>query len=218
MPTGPVPGSVTVLAGAGPVPSSPVSANPPAATAADSDHRHGPALDSLKLKGLKYVGVSVVNVLFGQALLFVFARVLKVNDDTVAEATRVMRGAIANTLAVLISSVPAYYMSRAWVWGKRGKSELRREILPFWIFVFMGWLFSTVGVALAVHYFPAPLDAPFYNFNKLLVNAASIVAFGVLWVVRFFWMDKAFHLDHHHAHGPLDVLLDEDEPVEPDPV
>jgi hypothetical protein len=29
-------------------------------------------------------------------------------------------------------------------------------------------------------------------------------------------MDKAFHLDHHHAHGPLDVLLDEDEPVEDD--
>jgi hypothetical protein len=26
-------------------------------------------------------------------------------------------------------------------------------------------------------------------------------------------MDKAFHLDHHHTHGPLDVLLDEDEPV-----
>jgi hypothetical protein len=27
-------------------------------------------------------------------------------------------------------------------------------------------------------------------------------------------MDNAFHLDHHHAHGPLDVLLDEDEPVD----
>ena len=29
------------------------------------------------------------------------------------------------------------------------------------------------------------------------LNVAQMTAFGILWVIRFFWMDKAFHLDHH---------------------
>ncbi len=160
----------------------------------------GSKLDAIKGKGLKYSMVSIFNVIFGQTLLFLF-----VHFD--------VRPAPANVLAVVISAIPAYYMSRAWIWGKRGKSELKREVLPFCVFVFIGLVLSTGSVWLATHYFPVPADATMLNPRKLLPNIANIVAFGVLWVIRFFWMDKAFHLDQHHQHGPLDVLLDPDEPV-----
>jgi putative flippase GtrA len=171
------------------------------------------AMGAIRNKGLKYAGVSVVNVLLGNGLLVIFYRLLSASDEALPEMSRFLRGASANTLAVIISAVPAYYLSRTYVWGKRGKSELRREVLPFWIFVFVGLLLSTVGVGLVAHFFAAPKDASFFHPAKLAANVASLLAFGVLWVIRFFWMDKAFHLDHHHAHGPLDVLLDEDEPV-----
>jgi putative flippase GtrA len=172
------------------------------------------AIDAIRNKGLKYAGVSVFNVILGQALLIVFYRVLSASDEALPEISRVLRGASANTLAVCISAVPAYYLSRTYVWGKRGRSELLREILPFWVFVLVGLLLSTGGVALVAHFLAAPRSAGFFHPAKLAANVASMTAFGVLWVIRFFWMDKAFHLDHHHAHGPLDVLLDEDEPVE----
>src|SRR5215212_8241359 len=94
----------------------PISAPPPAST-------KGSAMDAIKDKGLKYSMVSIFNVAFGQTLLFLF-----VHFD--------MRPAPANVLAVVVSAIPAYYMSRAWIWGKRGKSELKREVLPFCIFVF----------------------------------------------------------------------------------
>jgi putative flippase GtrA len=174
-------------------------------------------MDAIRNKGLRYAGVSVVTVLLGGGLLFVFYRLFSASDEALPETSRLLRGASANTLAVVLSAIPAYYLSRTYVWGKRGKSELKREVLPFWIFVFVGLLLSTVGVGLVAHYIAAPKDAGFLHPAKLAANAASLVAFGILWVIRFFWMDKAFHLDHHHAHGPLDVVLDEDEPVEPDP-
>jgi putative flippase GtrA len=171
------------------------------------------AVDAIRNKGLKYAGVSVVNVITGNGLLVIFYRLFSASDEALPEMSRLLRGATANTLAVVISAVPAYYLSRMYVWGKRGKSELRREVLPFWIFVFVGLLLSTLGVGLVAHFVAAPKDVGFFHPAKLAANVASLTAFGVLWVIRFFWMDKAFHLDHHHTHGPLDVLLDEDEPV-----
>jgi putative flippase GtrA len=174
------------------------------------------ARDAIKTKGLRYAGVSMFNVVLGQGLLIIFYRLFSASDQALPETTRLVRGGGANTLAVVISAVPAYYLSRAFVWGKRGKSELRREVLPFWILVFIGLVVSTALVGLTAHFLAAPKDASFFAPAKLAANVASIAAFGILWVVRFFWMDNAFHLDQHHAHGPLDVLLDEDEPVEPD--
>jgi putative flippase GtrA len=158
------------------------------------------ALATIRLKGLKYSMVSVFNVIFGATLLYLIVHFTN-------------RPTYGNIAAVCISAVPSYYLSRRWVWGKRGKSELRREVIPFWIFVGIGLVISTASVYVATHFFPTPAEAPFFSLRKLLPNVANLSAFGVLWVIRFFWMDKAFHLDHHHAHGPLDVLLDEDEPV-----
>src|SRR5262245_23660961 len=92
-------------------------------------------IDSIKDKGLKYMAVSVANVLFGGGLLLAFQ----------VEMTPVM----ANACAVAISSVPAYYMSRIWVWGKSGKSHFKKEVLPFWIFVAAGFVLSTLAISIA---------------------------------------------------------------------
>jgi putative flippase GtrA len=174
---------------------------------------HG-AFDAVRTKGLKYSAVSVFNLIFGQLLIFVFVHRLSEPDGSISTGKTVL----ANTLSVIISAVPAYYMSRAWVWGKRGKSELMREVIPFWIFVFVGWLISTFCVAVLAAAWPAPPGATALNPHKLAINVVSIGSFGILWIIRFFWMDKAFHLDHHASEGPFDVLLAADEPVEPDPV
>jgi putative flippase GtrA len=170
----------------------------PSPAPAESSFVQG-AITAIKGKGLKYSMVSVVNVVVGQGLLLVF-----VHAGVTAW--------LANAVAVIISAIPAYYMSRAWVWGKRGKSELKREILPFWIFVGIGLFLSTGFVAIAAVIWPVPPDAGFFNLHKLIPNIVSILAFGVLWVIRFFWMDSAFHLEHDHGFG-LDVLLDPNEPV-----
>lgn len=125
----------------------------------------------IKTKGPRYVGVSVVNVVVGAGMLFVLQKW--------------MRPTYANVTSVAIGAIPAYYMSRAWVWQKRGKSKLKKEILPFWIFTFTGLVMSTVFISVAQH----------YTTNRVAILLVQLSAFGILWVLRFFLLDRLFHVE-----------------------
>jgi putative flippase GtrA len=126
--------------------------------------------------------VSVVNVIVGQGLLLLFHAILHVGQT------------LSNVLAVCISAVPAYYMSRAWVWGRKGKSHFKTEVLPFWIFIAVGLVFSTAMVAAGAVIAGTNGEnvADLTLFQKLLPNLLNMLAFGILWVVRFFLMEKMF--------------------------
>jgi len=136
------------------------------------------AFATVKQRGPKYMAVSVVNVAVGQSLLLFFNLGLHWYEP------------LANAVSVCISAVPAYYLSRRWVWGRTGKSHFRTEVLPFWIFIAIGLVFSTAMVALATH-FAGNGDAHsiLHKFLPNIVNAAS---FFILWVLRFFLFDKLF--------------------------
>jgi len=137
-------------------------------------------LASVKEKGLKYMGVSVINVVVGQTLLLTFHAILGWPQ------------ALANALAVLISAFPAYYLSRKWVWGKSGKSHFKKEVLPFWIFVFIGLVFSTAMVALGAHVTDTAGGNSVALWEKLLPNVLNAASFFILWIIRFFLMEKLF--------------------------
>lgn len=156
------------------------------------------AVQAVKNKGLKYSAVSVVNVLVGQGLLLFFNLVLfKVND--LGEAEKIRMTTVSNILAVCISAIPAYYLSRAWVWGKKGRSHLKKEVLPFWIFVAAGLVFSTLAVRWSTDMFHEQLGP---TAEKILPNVVNMTAFGILWVLRFFLFDKIFHVEIHEDDTP----------------
>ncbi|MEJ5256044.1 MAG: GtrA family protein [Acidimicrobiales bacterium] len=161
------------------------------------------ALQKVRTHGLKYSAVSVVNVIVGQGLLVLFSAVIG------------LRPAPSNVLAVCISAVPAYYLSRAWVWGKTGRSHLTKEVLPFWGFALAGLILSTGAVWVATHVTGIAEVPPEQRtlVEKLVPNAANILSFGVLWVMKFFILDAYMFGPHHH--GPVDEPLDEglDEPA-----
>lgn len=155
------------------------------------------ALGKVRQHGLKYSAVSLINVAIGQGLLIFFGAILHINQ------------VVANVLAVSLSAVPAYYLTRAWVWGKTGKSHLYKEVLPFWAFAFAGLILSTVSVWLAtkslgINDIP-PADRT--TIEKLVPNIANMAAFGVLWVVKFFVLDAYMFGKHHH--GPVEAELEE---------
>ena len=51
----------------------------------------------------------------------------------------------------VVATFPSYWLNRRWAWGKRGRSHLVKEVLPFWIMAALGIAFSIVGAALARH-------------------------------------------------------------------
>ena len=126
------------------------------------------------LKLLRLCGVSLFNLVFGSGLLYFFHAVVG------------MRAWIAQVLAVVVSAVPAYLLSRHWVWQKRGKNSFRSEIVPFWSMALLGLLAATATVAFA--------DKQFDGSN-IAVQLASIGAFGVVWVVKFVLLDRVIWKD-----------------------
>lgn len=159
------------------------------------------ALGKVRQHGLKYSAVSVINVVIGQGLLVFFSAILHVPPS------------IANVLAVSISAIPAYFLTRKWVWGKSGKSHLYKEVLPFWGFALAGLILSTIAVWVATHVTGIadipPADRT--TIEKLVPNIANMVAFGILWVVKFFVLDSYMFGKHHHT--AIDESVEEPAPV-----
>lgn len=120
-------------------------------------------------KLLRFGAVSAFNVLFGQVVLYV--------SQVAFHAPPVA----ANTISVCIGAVPAYILSRYWVWEKRGKNHLMREVVPFWALALFGFVLSTF----AVWYVDNRFDA-----TPLIVNLTNLTAFGIVWLAKFFVLDR----------------------------
>lgn len=118
-------------------------------------------------KPVRYSMVSVVAVAVSQVVLVLCNGVLD------------WAPVPSNLTAVAIGSIPSYALNRAWVWGKRGRNDVWREVVPFWAFAFVGLAFSTLLVWLAAQWSDA----------TLVVSAANLTAFGILWIAKYFFLD-----------------------------
>ncbi|HJR24952.1 MAG TPA: GtrA family protein [Acidimicrobiales bacterium] len=118
-------------------------------------------------KLLRYSGASVVGVVLTQALLVLFVGIL--NED--AE--------LSNLAAVMLTSVPVFYLNKRWVWGKAGRARMRREVLPFWGFTLLGLVVSTVLVTVVDN----------YSDRTWPVLVANVAGFGIVWVAKFLFLD-----------------------------
>lgn len=117
---------------------------------------------------IKYSMVSVVGVTLTQVELLLFIGIL--DRDPVW----------SNVVAVSLCAIPVFFLNKRWVWNHDGKVSFRREVLPFWVFTLAGLLLSTGLVALAHS----------VSDSHLLVMAASIGGFGILWVAKFLFLDQ----------------------------
>lgn len=132
-------------------------------------------------KMIRYTMVSVVSVVVSQ-IVFFGAQVAFPSLSAVFD----------NLVACAVATVPSYYLNRNWAWGKSGKSHLWREVVPFWALAFLGLVFSLWAVSIADH---AGRHLS-HLAGALLNNAASLGAFGVLWIAKFFIFNKILFVHH----------------------
>lgn len=120
------------------------------------------------LKLLRYCGVSVVNVITGNGTLLLCLEVFDLH--------RLLSVLIAWT----VSTVPAYLLSRRWVWQQTGSNSVRNEVAPFWILALIGLLFSGFCVWIA----------GFFTDNSLVLLVVNLGAFGVVWVAKYLVLER----------------------------
>jgi len=120
----------------------------------------------------KYASVSVISTLLTLALVTFFFGLLKL-------------GSIQSTvLANLISTIPAYYLTRNWAWGKSGRSDFWKEVAPFWIIAIVSTVLAA-GAAdgadtIAKHFTHS------HSLETICVAGANLVTYGIIWLVKFF--------------------------------
>jgi putative flippase GtrA len=101
-------------------------------------------------------------------------------------ATRATSAVTANIIATAVATVPSFELNRRWVWGKSGRPSVSREMLPFAAVTATGLALSTLAVAIAAR----AADDWATSTRTLTVQAASLSAFGIVWVVQFVLLDR----------------------------
>jgi putative flippase GtrA len=92
----------------------------------------------------------------------------------------------ANIIAVCCGIGPSYYANRHWVWGRSGRSDLAREIVPFWLLSLAGLLVSTGAVGLV-----STMTSQWSTSARAIaLPFANLSSFASLWLVQFALLDR----------------------------
>lgn len=137
-------------------------------------------------KLFRYSMVSVISVAVSQVVLFLGQFFWSARTSVI--------------VATCVSAVPSYQLNRAWAWGKKGRSDIMGEILPFWGMALLGLVLSTWAAGFAESH-AADVTASHLG-QKLIVNGAALAAFGVLWVAKFAILNRVLF-----AHRPGDAAV-----------
>ena len=125
----------------------------------------------------KYASVSIISTLVTQVVLFLTYHVLSWGSAMEC-----------NVIATVVASVPAYYLNRSWTWGKKGRSNIWGEVVPFWSIALIAMVLSTVAVGVAAHNADRITHGSLER--ALLVNGANLVTYAVLWTARYFVLNR----------------------------
>ena len=139
---------------------------------------------------LRYSGTSAVGVVLGQTIL-------RVCYDLFGWS-----GLVSNLVAFLIANVPVYHLNRSWVWDRYGRSQWSREVLPFWLVSLAGLALSSLTVGL--------VDA--VTNNGWFISAASVGAFGTVWLVKYAVCDRYLFgtpIEHSGLSEPNQEMADD---------
>ncbi len=105
---------------------------------------------------------------------------------------KIIPGEVQATLfANVVAMLPAYHLNRRWAWGKRGRSQWRREVAPYVAMSSLGVTFSLVGATYARHVVHSHHWV--HLINTAVVGGTNIAAFAVFWVLKMLLLNRIFH-------------------------
>lgn len=143
-------------------------------------------------KQLRYAGVSVVFVPLGQLIIQLLGRFSFDRNYTKASLA-----------SAAILTLPNFFANKRYVWRDTNRDRLRTQVVVFWVA-------AMLGVSLAT-YLTWLVERAVKGRSSLTESAAVFVAqltgFGLVWVGRFFVLDRwLFKTTHHGAEPTADEL------------
>lgn len=93
----------------------------------------------------------------------------------------------AQVFSVIISTIPAFLLSRYWVWAKDGKVSFQREVLPFWVLSFIQFFISVGIIKVAESWIESTFDEK--STRTVVVLIINLLLYGVMWFGKFFFLN-----------------------------
>jgi putative flippase GtrA len=150
------------------------------------------ARSDLGRKAVRYVMTSVVGVVVSLTVGIFCQRVLG------------MRWLWAQVCANLAATPPSYFLNRMWVWQRKDRSSIWREVVPFWTIAIVQFFISVWFVGQSEGW-----------VNKLTSNDnlrtagfafSSLFIYGIMWVGKFILFNRVLFAHKHVAEAaPLAV-------------
>jgi len=95
---------------------------------------------------------------------------------------------LATVLAFVAGAVPAFLINWHWTWGRRGRPALVREVMPY-LMITIGGGFAATSLTAVAERLVVPL-ATGRVWQTVVVDAAYLASYGVLFVVKFALLDR----------------------------
>ena len=94
----------------------------------------------------------------------------------------------ANVTAVF----PSYWLHHRWTWGKRGRSHVSQELLPFWVLSAAIIAFSAVAANAARSLsHTSHMD---HLGQTILVLSADVISFAIFWLLELVVFNRSFRV------------------------
>jgi glycosyltransferase involved in cell wall biosynthesis len=99
-----------------------------------------------------------------------------------------VQGWAASLLASAAGIIPGYPLNRTWTFGRRGRSHVWREVMPYWLATLGGALFAALLVGIAT---PLVKNAGTTALMTAVVGVVVYVgAYGSIWLLKFVYLDR----------------------------
>lgn len=132
----------------------------------------------------------------GSAATAVFSQVVLLVVYSVGHLESAHNAAIT---ATLLGIVPSYFINRYWAWGRRSRSSLSREVLPYVAMALVSLVFSTWVVDFAHSH--ASLLGRSQLAGDIVVQGSYFGSFVLLWFGKFAFMHTWLFRSRELAQG-----------------
>ncbi len=141
-------------------------------------------------KQLRYAGVSLVFVPLGQVLIQIFGAFV-FNNGGDPNWTK------ASIVSAAILTIPNFFANKYLVWKHTSSDGLRTQVIVFWVAAMLGVSLAT----LLTYVVDAAIDSHGW-FESVAVFFAQLVGFGIVWLARYFILDKWLFKVTHDGEAP----------------
>ncbi len=110
----------------------------------------------------------------------------------------------ATIVGWLAGALPNYWLNRTWTWRLRGRPRFVDEVLPYVAIIVVTLVTAVVATDQVDNWLAG--HSLSHGVNVVLVAATFLGVYGVMFLLRFFLLDRLFHRIDREPASPVDEI------------